>query len=96
MEFGIMYTTTVTEGVLGVSFPTIEAIVLDGGPQYDNLPILLVNQGYIQSAAFSVWLNNDQGSTGVVLFGGVDTDKLSKGLMIFLSDSFLSRCKACK
>jgi len=75
MEFGIMYTTTVTEGILGVSFPAYEAIVLDGGSAYNNLPILLVNQGYIQSSAFSVWLNDDEGTSGVVLFGGVDTDK---------------------
>jgi hypothetical protein len=75
MEFGIMYTTTVTESILGVSFPAFESIVLNGGSAYNNLPTLLVNQGYIQSRAFSVWLNDDEDTSGVVLFGGVDTDK---------------------
>jgi hypothetical protein len=40
-----------------------------------NLPILPVKQGYIESRAFSVYLNNDNGSGGQVLFGGVDTEK---------------------
>jgi hypothetical protein len=81
MEFGIMYTTTVTVGLLGVSFPAIESIAVQGGSPYNNLPILLVNQGYIQSAAFSVWLNNDQSAAGIVLFGGVDTDKFYGNLV---------------
>jgi hypothetical protein len=76
-----MYTTTVTEGLLGVSFPAIESIAVHGGSPYNNLPILLVNEGYIQSAAFSVWLNNDQSAAGVVLFGGVDTDKFYGNLV---------------
>ncbi|KAF4632514.1 hypothetical protein G7Y89_g5612 [Cudoniella acicularis] len=76
MQFGIMYTTTVLEGILGVGFTGIEGQVLNfGDPPYNNLPVLLVQQGYIESRAFSVYLNDDTGTGGTVLFGGVDTEK---------------------
>src|SRR5204863_7351288 len=35
----------------------------------------LVNQGLIQSNAFSLWLNDLDASTGSILFGGVNTEK---------------------
>jgi hypothetical protein len=76
MQFGIMYDTTILEGILGVSFTEIESVVaFQDGPPYDNLQILLVKQGYIESRAFSGYLNADNGSGGQVLFGGVNTEK---------------------
>ena len=82
LEFGIMYTTTVLEGILGVSFPQIEGVVTNYGEYpYDNFPVLLVKQGYIESRAFSVYLNDDTGAGGTVLFGGVDTQKYKGNLV---------------
>jgi len=75
MQFGIMYHATVISGLLGVGFPAIEFLASSGDGEYNNLPILLVNQGYIRSAAYSLWLNGEQGTSGLILFGGVDTDK---------------------
>lgn len=54
-QFGIMNQTTVLEGIVGVSYPIIEGRnVFSGEPQYPNLPMLLVQQGYIASRAFSL------------------------------------------
>ncbi|KAF4624153.1 hypothetical protein G7Y89_g14021 [Cudoniella acicularis] len=68
-ELGIMYKTTVQEGIFGVSYPS------DPSMAASSLPIQLVQQGYIPSRAFSIYLNDDQGAGGSILFGGVDTDK---------------------
>jgi hypothetical protein len=81
MQFGIMYHSTVLSGILGVGFPGIEFLASSGYGEYNNLPILLVNQGYIQSAAYSLWLNGEHGTSGSVLFGGVDTDKFYGSLV---------------
>ncbi|KAF3935388.1 Candidapepsin [Dactylellina cionopaga] len=76
-EFGIMYKTTVREGILGVGYTANEfGSQLTPPREYPNLPVALVNAGYIKSRAFSIYLNDDQNPTGgVLLFGGVDTEK---------------------
>jgi hypothetical protein len=81
MQFGIMYHATVVAGLLGVGFPGIEFLAASGYGEYNNLPILLVNQGYIQSAAYSLWLNGEHGTSGSILFGGLDTDKFYGSLV---------------
>lgn len=77
MEFGTMYSTTVLQGILGVSYVVGE---FSGGNSYGNLPLLLVKQGYIRSKTYSVWLNNGRGTGGTLLFGGVDSSKYSGNL----------------
>lgn len=42
---------------------------------YPNLPAKLVDDGTINTNAYSLWLNDLDASTGSILFGGVDTDK---------------------
>jgi hypothetical protein len=84
MQFGIMYQGTTRYGLLGIGFPGIESTAVYRLGQYNNFPILLVNQGYIQSAAYSLWLNGDQTAAGTnrtILFGGVDTDKFYGSLV---------------
>jgi hypothetical protein len=81
MQFGIMYQGTVRYGILG-----IESTADYGLGQYNNLPLLLVIQGYIQSAAYSLWINGNQTATGTnrtILFGGVDTGKFY-GILVAL------------
>jgi hypothetical protein len=43
--------------------------------------MLLVQQGYITSKAFSLWTNDDSASAGTLLFGGIDTDKFTGELV---------------
>src|SRR5580704_10406506 len=71
-----MFQLNILGGILGVSFQAIEFQVTFNDQQpYNNLPVLLVNQGYIASRAFSLWTNDDRSSSGMLLFGGVDTTK---------------------
>jgi len=37
--------------------------------------MLLVQQNYIASRAFSLWANDGSASSGTLLFGGIDTGK---------------------
>ena len=75
VQFGVMYHTTVPECIMGVSFSAIEGSVFGYGQQYANIPQVLVQQGYIKSNAYSVWLNDDTAASGKLLFGGVDASK---------------------
>lgn len=75
-QFGIGYRSTSAEGILGIGYADDEvAVVTSRLGQYANLPVALVNAGIINSAAYSLWLNDLDASTGTVLFGGVDTEK---------------------
>jgi Eukaryotic aspartyl protease len=61
---------------LGVGYQSNEVQVQrEGEASYANLPIALVNQKFIESPAYSLWLNDLDASTGQILFGGVNTDK---------------------
>ncbi|EPS45060.1 hypothetical protein H072_1003 [Dactylellina haptotyla CBS 200.50] len=76
--FGIMYNSTVSTSILGVSFDRLEfGAYLDPPRFYRNFPLALVDTGYIPSAAFSLYLNNiqDQSAGGSIIFGGIDTEK---------------------
>jgi hypothetical protein len=81
-QFGIMDHTTVLEGILGVSYEIIESRpTMSGKPQYPNFPVLLVEQGYIASRAFSLYTNDHRSAGGTLLFGGIDTNKFSGELI---------------
>ncbi|KAH6670510.1 aspartic peptidase domain-containing protein [Halenospora varia] len=76
LRFGIMYKSTTNQNMIGLSFKETETQVHNlNEPTYDNLPVLLVKQGYIESRAYSIFLNDDLQKTGQILFGGVDTEK---------------------
>jgi hypothetical protein len=61
---------------LGIGYTINEVAVGRAGLQpYPNLPQKLVNDGTINTNAYSLWLNDLDASTGSILFGGVDTDK---------------------
>ncbi|KAI9741821.1 MAG: hypothetical protein M1834_000207 [Cirrosporium novae-zelandiae] len=75
-QFGVGYTSTSSEGVLGVGYPALEVQVnTNGKDAYANLPQLMVNKGLINSNAYSLWLNDLDASQGSILFGGVNTGK---------------------
>jgi hypothetical protein len=81
MQFGIGYTSTSPEGILGIGYTVNEVQVnRAGGQAYPNLPQLLANDKIINSNAYSLWLNDLEASTGSILFGGVDTEKYTGSL----------------
>ncbi|KAL4737227.1 aspartic peptidase domain-containing protein [Aspergillus similis] len=75
-QFGIGYTSSSAEGVLGIGYPSNEVQVARyGDDPYPNLPRFLMQNGFVQSSAYSLWLNDLEANTGSILFGGVDTEK---------------------
>lgn len=76
LQFGIGYTSSSPEGILGIGYTINEVAVGRAGlDPYPNLPQKLVDDGTINSNAYSLWLNDLDASTGSILFGGVDTEK---------------------
>ena len=79
--FGIGYTSSAQQGILGLGYPLDEALAsYTDGQTYPNVPQQLVDNGVINSQAYSLWLNDLQSSTGTILFGGVNTEKFSGSL----------------
>ncbi|KAF2216312.1 hypothetical protein CERZMDRAFT_56039 [Cercospora zeae-maydis SCOH1-5] len=80
-QFGVGYTSTSEESILGVGYPRNEVVVqYGGGKTYPNVPQNLVDTGAINSNAYSLWLNDLDASTGSILFGGVNTAKYTGAL----------------
>lgn len=76
MQFGIAYTSTARDALLGIGYAANEVQVASFGlAPYENLPQRLVKDGKINSNAYSLWLNDLAASSGTILFGGVDTAK---------------------
>ncbi|KAJ4348618.1 uncharacterized protein N0V89_009996 [Didymosphaeria variabile] len=78
LQFGIGYTSSSPEGILGIGYRVNEVQVNRAGlDPYSNLPQKLVDDKTINTNAYSLWLNDLDASTGSILFGGVDTDKFN-------------------
>ncbi|KAK4098634.1 mitochondrial elongation factor g 1-like protein [Parathielavia hyrcaniae] len=76
MGFGI--STDIDYGLVGVGYAANEAIVgstRSSSSIYPNLPVHMVNEGLINTVAYSLWLNDLDASSGNILFGGIDTEK---------------------
>lgn len=81
LQFGIGYTSSSPEGILGIGYQINEVQVGRAGKSaYNNLPAQLVADSLIQSNAYSLWLNDLDANTGSILFGGVDTAKYKGSL----------------
>ncbi|KAJ9622473.1 hypothetical protein H2203_006697 [Taxawa tesnikishii (nom. ined.)] len=75
-QFGVGYQSSSQEGIIGIGYPTNEAIVQYGiGDIYPNVPQHMMQLGLINTNAYSLWLNDLDASTGSILFGGVNTEK---------------------
>lgn len=74
-QFGIGYSSTSAQGILGIGYPANEVAIQYGHPVYPNIPANLVQKGYIATPAYSLWLNDLDANTGPILFGGVDSAK---------------------
>lgn len=64
---------TIPFGVVGVGYAGNVAAVQTTQQSYPNLPLALQDAGLINTAAFSLWLNDLDSSSGNILFGGIDT-----------------------
>jgi len=81
LQFGVGYTSSSGEGILGIGYAINEVQVGRAGKAaYNNLPAQMVADGLIKSNAYSLWLNDLDASTGDILFGGVDTAKYTGSL----------------
>lgn len=80
VTFGIGYSSSSTQGILGVGYPSDEASVSTTGQTYPNLPQVLVSRKLINTPAYSLWLNDLDANTGSILFGAVDTAKYTGSL----------------
>ncbi|KAI1755384.1 aspartic-type endopeptidase [Xylaria castorea] len=76
LQFGIGYTSSSAQGILGIGYPVNEVQVGRAGKDaYDNLPKAMVTAGTTSRNAYSLWLNDLDASTGSILFGGIDTEQ---------------------
>lgn len=58
-QMGLALDTTIGTGIMGIGYNTSEANIDTGnGTEYPNLPLAMVNAGAINSAAYSLWLND--------------------------------------
>jgi hypothetical protein len=82
MTMGLASTASIGYGIMGIGYSAGESIArLDPNAIYPNVIDLLVEQGVINSRAYSIYLNDINSASGNILFGGVDTDKYSGDLI---------------
>ncbi|KAK9470690.1 aspartic peptidase domain-containing protein, partial [Dipodascopsis tothii] len=71
-----------TTPVIGLGYEVNES-EYENGKAYTTLLQLLVDQGYIESKTYSIYLNNSYSEEGDILFGGYDSSRWSDYLYIF-------------
>ncbi|KAK0655659.1 aspartic peptidase domain-containing protein [Cercophora newfieldiana] len=78
MTMGLGIKTDIAYGLVGVGYALNEAIVgntQETSSAYPNLPVNMMEEGLINTVAYSLWLNDLDASSGSILFGGIDTEK---------------------
>ncbi|KAH6885966.1 aspartic peptidase domain-containing protein [Thelonectria olida] len=80
LTMGLALTTTISYGLMGIGYTVNEASVDTIDKTYPNLPVAMYQAGYINTIAYSLWLNDLDASTGNILFGGIDTKKYTGNL----------------
>lgn len=71
LQFGVSYRTTLSHGVLGLGFPSLES----SSNKYNNFPSALKAQGLIDKNYYSLFMNGPEANSGTIIFGGVDVTK---------------------
>jgi len=80
-NFALATAANSSEAVWGIGMESSESmahyVTQDGQiyPTYSNLPMQMKEQGYIETVAYSLWLNDLSSSSGSLLFGAVDHAK---------------------
>lgn len=81
LEFGDATTQDAGQGIFGVGFKGNEASAQSSSSfTYDNLPLQLKKQGIISKAAYSLYLNSLEATSGSILFGAIDKSKFDGDL----------------
>ncbi|KAJ4003054.1 hypothetical protein NW752_012298 [Fusarium irregulare] len=75
LTMGLAIKTNISYGLIGVGYAKNEASSSTTDVIYPNLPVAMYESGYVNTIAYSVWLNDLDAKAGTVLFGGVDTSK---------------------
>lgn len=77
-------TTASSQQVFGIGYPGNEASThQQQNPfTYDNFPIRLAKEGFVNTPAYSLYLNDYAAKTGSVLFGAVDKSKIDGSLTV--------------
>lgn len=88
-QFGVATESANRNPILGIGFKALEATG-DRNYKYDNLPIVLKQQGKIDKVSYAVFLNDKNSDTGNVLFGGYDKAKID-GDFVTLPVTWLDR-----
>lgn len=79
---GIAHSSTLSPGLLGIGYDTNEASdALETPFIYSSVVDSMVTQGLISLKAYSLYLNDLDASTGVLIFGGLDSDKYQGNLV---------------
>lgn len=74
LSIGIASVGDVSQGLIGIGRPEAESTVRNGY-MYQNLPVKLMTSGIINTAAYSLYLNDLNAKTGTIMFGAVDKSK---------------------
>jgi len=83
VTMGLGLRTDIAYGLVGVGYAVNEAIVgttKSLNSIYPNLPVSMLDEGLINTVAYSLWLNDLDASSGSILFGGIDTKKYQGNL----------------
>ncbi|MCJ1356080.1 MAG: hypothetical protein MMC33_006074 [Icmadophila ericetorum] len=82
MTMGLATQASRALGIMGIGFQSGESIASqDPEYVYPNVINVLQQEGYINTLAYSLWLNDLDSNTGSILFGGVDTAKYHGSLL---------------
>lgn len=78
-NFAVADETDSYVGVFGIAYKELEST----DEVYDNLPVQMKQQGYINKVAYSLYLTPAERNTGTILFGGIDHAKYTGELVEF-------------
>ncbi|GMM35607.1 hypothetical protein DASC09_029320 [Saccharomycopsis crataegensis] len=76
--FGLAEAANSSDMVFGIGLTGLETLGV-----YDNLPLRLVDSGYINRAVYSLYLDDANATTGNILFGAVDSSRYTGNLTTF-------------
>lgn len=81
VSFAVVNSTSSDFGVMGIGLEGLESTYSLSNAYlaytYENFPVRLKRSGAIKKVAYSLFLNDDDSSSGLVLFGAVDHAKYS-------------------
>ncbi len=82
---GVVSSSAQWIGTLGLGYNASSSLSTSsyGAGTYANVLDRLVSSGKIASAAYSMWLDNAEGTSGGILFGAVDTSRYTGSLVRF-------------